>query len=488
MNRENLLKYFYSTLLVMIILIGVLLRLKGLLTNPSMWHDECALAWNIKFKSYSELFGILRFLQVAPPFLLVVTKLLTKIFGFSEMVFRFIPFITGCLTIIGFYFLASKTLKAETTTLWATFFIAINPILISYSFEFKPYGSDVLFTIICLFFFINLDINKLNLKKIILYGFLISIIPWFSFISIFIIAGGLLNLFIQINKSYLLKEYFLKKTALSLPIIISVLIYLKVYLSNNYTGTHMVSDWQNYFVTLNPSYFIYLLAKSIRYLFFPIQYVLFSLILIIWGIKLYAQEKSSFLNISAISFILLIIASFFHLYPFYNRLILFLIPIFLLLIIKPLDLASFDKKFKLFIILFLLFFTLGPQIISTYKYIHIQHISRGENPREMMDFMAKSLKPNDVVFVNHTSNTEFAYYSSFYKIKNKVIQEVVPNNDGEKYLEFLNALKSGYYWFYLPYDSPYTPVFQYILPWAKTKKIIYSYRNNKSVLMYIYVK
>lgn len=390
----------------------------------------------------------------------------------------------GCGSIIVFYFLALRTLKLTSSVLWATFFFAINQQLINYSFEFKPYNFDVLFTIICLIFFIDLNLEKLSVKKAVLYGLLLALIPWCSFVSMFIIAGGFLNLIFKSR----LKTDWRQKIALMLPILVSGLIYLKIYLMNNYTGTHMVDYWQGSFLNANPLFFLSLMVKTIRYFFFPIQYVLFSLILLIWGIKLYAQEKSSFLNISLISFILLIIASFLHIYPFFNRLILFLVPIFLLLIIKPLDLASFDKKFKLFIILFLLFFTLCPQIISTYKYIGSKHISRGENPREMMDFMIKSLRPNDIIFVNNASNTEFAYYSSFYDIKNKVIEERVTNDGEEKYLSFLNNLKSGYYWLYLPYDSSHIQVFPYILSWVKTKEVLYNYQKNRSILMYIHIK
>ena len=68
---EVIKKNIYWILLGFIIFLGLILRLKGLISNPSMWHDECALAWNILEKSYGELFEKLRFLQVAPPMFLV---------------------------------------------------------------------------------------------------------------------------------------------------------------------------------------------------------------------------------------------------------------------------------------------------------------------------------------------------------------------------------------------------------------------------------
>lgn len=478
-------KNLYYIILFSVLLFGIFLRLKGLLMNPSLWHDECALAWNIKFKSYSDFFGILPFGQMAPPFFMIATKLITKIFGVSDIVLRFIPFAIGCLSIVVFYFLSSKVLNRNFSILFAVFLFVINQRLINYSFEFKPYGIDVFFTIIYLLFFVNLDIEKLSIKKAVFYGILLSIIPWFSFVSVFILVGGFLNLVFKNIKG--IKSNLLKKAVLALPIIISGLIYFKIYLINNYTGTGMVDYWQGSFVTANPLFFLYLLVESIRYLFFPIQYVLFSFILLIWGMIIFYREKAPFVNISVLGFILFIIASFFHFYPFSSRLILFLLPIFLLLIVKPLDSINFGKKFKSFIAIFFLLSAFYLQINSVNYFLKSKTFSRGEYPREMMEFLVKSIKPDDIIFVNGTSDTEFAYYSSFYDIENTVIQENVTDGSKEKYLAFLNSLKPGYYWFYLPYDSSRVSVFPNILSWAETKKVIYSYKNNKSILMYVYV-
>lgn len=477
MSKTDLNKYLYYLVLGLIILLGFYLRSKGYFTNPSFWHDECGLAWNIKFKNYSELFGNLRFLQVAPPFFLLSTKFLTNIFGFSEVIFRLIPFLTACLSIIGFYFIARKVLNKKSSLIMAVFLFVINYRLINFSFEFKPYESDVFFTIICLLFFINLDIEKLNIKKALFYGLLLSIIPWFSFVSVFIMAGGFLNL---VFKENLFKN---KKVLLLVPLIISLLIYLKVYLFTNYTGTHMVTDWQNYFVTANPLSFLYLLAESIRYLFFPIQYVLPLLILFIYGVITYSKEKSKFFHVAILSFFAFIIASFFHIYPFGDRVITFLIPIYLLFLIKPLDLISFDKKIKSLVIVLIFSLGFSSQVVWTGSYIHSKGISKGEHAREMMKFLVENIKKDDIIIVNNFSNTEFAYYSSFYDIKNQVIQE--PQKSDQ--IKFLDSIKKdSYCWFYVCFGNP-----QQILLWSyKNAKIIKIIHDNKAsnYLIYAYIK
>lgn len=495
MKRENVKSYWYSILPCAVILLGVLFRLKGFWANPSFWHDECAMAWNIKFKSYPELFGILRFLQVTPPFFSVATKFLTQIFGYSEMVFRFIPFITGCSSIVLFYWLSKKVLTVPSSVFWATFLFSINQELINYSFEFKPYGVDVFFTLICLLLFVNLGLDKLNIKKALLYGVSIAIVPWFSFVSSFVIAGGVLNIFITEAKKKSLRNKAIY--ALFLPVFISALFYLKFYIMNNYTGTHMTSDWYNYFVTLNPIHFLYLLANNLKYLFSPLKYALFTLILLVWGVIIYKREKSEFFNISILTLLIFFAASFMHVYPFAERVILFLIPIFLLFIVKPLDLIPekfSDKKLKLFIILFLMFFTAYPQVKNIYEFAYAKTIDRGEYPREMLAYIAKNIKPKDKIVVNSVSNTEFAYYSSFYDIKNEVIQESSKDKTkGNRFkflssLTFLDSLKPDHYWFYCPFDYEIGPVNPWFETWALRQKILYFSKNNRSTLMYVYVK
>lgn len=485
---EKIKKYWYYIILGLIFVFGVGLRAKLFLSGCSLWHDECALAWSIKFKSYGDYFSILEYMQMAPPFFMVLTKLMTKFFGLSDTVLHLLPFLAGCLSIIAFYFLAEKTLKNKPTVVLALLLFAINQRLINYSSEFKPYSFDVLFAIICLLFFMNFNLEKLNAKKALLYGALLSVVPWFSFTSVFIIAGGVLNLLFKTlknkNKTLLFPiPYFL------FPILISGLIYAKIYLLNNYTGigTGMVNYWQGSFLSANPLTFFSLLIENIRYFFHPMPYVLFPFILFFWGLGICYKEKSEFFKIFIISFILLLSASMLHIYPFGTRLVLFLLPMFLLIMLKPLD-NAFGKKIKLIIANLLVFFAFYFQIIAIDYFIHTKNLSRGEYAGEMMNYMMKNIKKGDTIFVNSVSGVEFGYYSSFYDVKNNVIQESLMNESEEKYTAFLNGLKTGYYWFYLPYDSSHSPVFKIILPWVKTKKIIYSIQKDRSVLLYVYIK
>lgn len=467
----------YCLFLTLILALGVFLRFKGFWANPSFNHDECALAWNVKFKSYSELFGVLRFIQVAPPFFLIATKFLTNLLGYSEKIFRLIPFACSCLSLGIFYLIAKKLFITKKTILLALFLFAINGMLINYSFEFKQYGVDVFFVLLLILFFIKLNLSDTSYKKLALYSVLISLFMWSSIVTAFVTASGFFNLILK-------RENYKKIAILFVPILINTLIYLKFYVLGTYQGSSagMVNYWSNQFVLPNFSNFLYLFVENLKYFFFPVKSVLFILILILGGVLLFYKEKQKdFLVISSVAFVFLVLASVFHIYPFSTRLILFLIPVIILLFSKVLDAVDFSKKTVSAVILFLMTFIVFPQINSTIKYLGGE-ISKDEFPREITEILAKKVKPNDIIFVNDLSNTEFNYYSSLYNIKNQVIQE--PNNTNNT--RILDSIKKNQYcWFYFVFRPQSTK-----LDWInKNTKIIeivkYPFNN---YLIYAYIK
>ena len=191
MINERFKNYIFYTLAAVILALGFVLRLKGFVSNPSFWLDESALGWNVLNKSYSELFDKLRFLQIAPPLFLCFTKFLIFITdGYHHMlrcdiVLRTIPFIAGNLSLILFYFVGKKVFTSKWTVLAGLIFMATNPALINYSFEFKPYNLDVLSCLVVILIFLNINFKQTTFKTLFLYGLILAVLPWFSFASVF---------------------------------------------------------------------------------------------------------------------------------------------------------------------------------------------------------------------------------------------------------------------------------------------------------------
>lgn len=481
---KKLEKYGYPIVIACIFLLGFLLRLKGMIVNPSFWHDECALGWNVIHKDYSGFFSVLRFLQVAPPFFMVLSKICTQIFGVSDLTLRLVPFFFGVSSIGLFFVLVSKIFKNRASVVASLFLFSINQNLVNYSSEFKHYSCDVFFTMLCIYLFLNLLLDKISLKKTIVYSLVLAVSMWFSFVSLFAIAAGFVVLAIKriIEKDFEIKEILI----LTVPLLISGLLYLKFYLINTYIGnqTGMTTYWASGFIAKDFSNFLHLIAFNINYLFFPITLILFVFIILLVGVYITFRENFYVGLLLFLTFVMECIVSWLGIYPFEKRAILFLLPVFLIFVCTPFEWLDIKKKIKSVIILLLYVLIFTPAILNSYYVAKIEHPSRGYYPKEMMEEMLKRIRPGDIILINQNSNTEFAYYASFHDIKNEIYQEPQKGDPGV----LLRSLKVGrYYWFYEPH-RPSIAVEDWL---SKNKNIIlyeWGYPRQLERLRYIYIK
>lgn len=467
--------YFY--VLGIVVILGILLRLKGFIINPSFWHDECALGWNILHKSYLELFDKLRFLQVAPPLFLVCSKFLVWALPVKtnasacDFVLRMLPLIIGSLSIGAFYYVCKSVVLSKWTTLIAVLLFSLNPVLISYSFEFKPYIFDVFSTLIVLFIFLNIDFLKISNKKLWLYGGILAILPWFSFMSAIVEFAGFLTLS---YKKEAPKKFFL----MALPVILSIFIYLKSFILKVYeqNSKGMLNYWQNEFVNKDFSNITQLNLENMNYFFSNLPFfscTFFVILMFIGAILFFKSGRLRFLFMSVLIESTLILASIMHVYPYSTRLIIFLIPILIIFGVKIFDI---ENKILAGI---LLTFVIIPHLIFGFNFLKLQNLHKGEFARGLITQIANNIENQDTVVVNKASNVEFLYYNSFVKLPNKTI--FLKSNP----IEELNAFSKGKYWFYMPYFDKNPKEVNEITKWLeKNSKIIFKAQSVQSTLIH----
>ncbi len=482
---EVIKKNIYWILLGFIIFSGLILRLKGVISNPSMWHDECALAWNILEKSYGGLFEKLRFLQVAPPMFLVCSKILVDIFHVKNNIFacdfvlRLIPFIFGTLSIGAFYFVCKSIFKSKWTTFFAVLLFSLNPTLINYSFEFKPYILDVFSAIVCLWIFLNVDFEKTTQKMILVFASILAILPWFSFMSVIVIFAGFMTLSFKRENP---KNFFL----LFFPAIISGFIYLRTFILNIYgqNSNGMVGFWQNEFVARDLSNLTQLNMSNLSYFFsyLPLFSCTFLTILMFVGLILFFKDTNwRFILITALTESALILASILHIYPYSQRLIIFLIPFILIFAVKIFDI---NNKILAGILISLIIL---PHLFFSINFIKISNLNKGDFAREIMLQMAEKIQPNEIIVINPSSNAEFCYYDLFFNLKNDKIflnPKSKTKNDIEKELNE-RVVNGQNYWFYMPYDySPKKFEINEIKNWIeKNSKVEFNLNSTQSTLI-----
>lgn len=478
-------KYLYIVSIVFIFVLAFLLRIKSYLLARPLWHDECSLAISILKRDIFGFFQPLEHSQKAPVFFMILTKIITYFGGVRELALRFIPFLSALLSVIVFFFLSKKLFTNKFTVLVANLLFAVNYQLIYYSQEFKQYSFDVLLFLCSILFFGKLNLDKISYKNIFILSLMSLILILASFPCAFIIGAYILYCFL--NKTNLKKII-----AYGLPLIIICCLYYIVFLQN--VQTNEIADyfgyWTNGFLTFNINSILNVFRENFNYFFGPNNFALIGFVLFIWGIFLFIKAKNKTNNIILLSFLFVLLASMMQIYPIWQRTALYLLPILILLISKPVDLISLNNKFKssLIILLFLIcFYNYNFEYLKLF--LNKNTFSRGEFPNEIATYMFSHINNKDIIIVNNASVSEFEYYSSFYTFNNTVLKEKLPKKFDEKeYFQLLNNLPKGYYCFYLPYDYSHTKVVPIIDSWAKTKKIIYEFKKNRSVFLKVYVE
>lgn len=481
--NEYVKKYGYYLILACILVFGFFLRLKWLAVNPSFWDDECSLAWNVIHKSYLDFFSVLNYTQVAPPFFMILSKFITHIFGVRDFVLRLTPFLFGIFSMILFLLVSKEIFENKLTVIISNLIFSINQTLINYASEFKQYSCDVFFTLLCFYLFLDLLSKKTSIKKNILYSAIFIVSTWFSFVSVFIITAGFMGLFIKQLKEK--KFDFKNSLILVLPVFVNCLFYLNFYIIKTYTSniTELNNYWHNSYIAKDFSNLLFLVKNIISYFIFPSQFTLPAILAIIAGMCILFKKKPYPTLILLITILLEGFASWLGYYPFEKRVILFLLPIVLLFIAAIFEAFDFKHKFKSFFILICFFVLFAQPLLYNFAYIKAKSPNRGYFPREMMELMLKNIKPDDIIVINRYSRTDFAYYSSFYKINNKVILE---GQKGDR-LQFLNSLpRQKYYWLYLPFGK--SPTFDKWI-YGNNNKVLQEAKGRiHSQLVYLYAK
>ena len=92
----------------LLLLLGLILRLRQYFFNRSLWADEAALALNIVHRSLSELTQPLDYGQASPLGFLFGVKIFANLFGNYDYVLRLFPLIAGLLALFLMGVLAKK--------------------------------------------------------------------------------------------------------------------------------------------------------------------------------------------------------------------------------------------------------------------------------------------------------------------------------------------------------------------------------------------
>ncbi|PPK86322.1 hypothetical protein CLV84_3247 [Neolewinella xylanilytica] len=148
-----------------------------------LFLDEANLARNLYDRSFAGLFRPLDHEQYAPPLYLLLTKLLAELLGYLEYVLRLPALLGGIIGIVAL-FRAGQRLQLGHWTLLPLALLFVNPTVLHYVTEFKPYGTD-LGVAACL---LAAELRPARGNKL-AWGLAGVLLPWVSLPSVFVLAA-----------------------------------------------------------------------------------------------------------------------------------------------------------------------------------------------------------------------------------------------------------------------------------------------------------
>jgi hypothetical protein len=408
---------------VLLIVVGIVFRLRQYLTGRSLWVDEAMLALNIVNRNMTALFKPLDYDQGAPLGFLLVEKVFNLLFGRNEYALRLFPLLIGILSLWLFYLLLQHLVQNNVAVLIALALFVFNPRLIYYSSEVKQYILDVCITVMLFLFaspFFEAKAENMDFVQLALAGF---VALWFSHPALFVLAGiglALVILFLQRHDYIGLRQIL----AVGILWVVTIgLLYLLI-LQDLQQNAYMMEYWQGAFPPMppwrDPVWFLKILNENIG-LQFGIPYGVYPVFaLMVMGWFVLWKDKRNYAVAIMLALLFTLLASSLHLYPVMERMILFTIPFGLLLIGKLLDFlysrlpsrGSFNILTTILLAGYLIYGPFSTSVGSFFTPKYFEHI------RPAMENLQSAWKTGDVMYVSNGAVPAFEFYAPMYGLEN----------------------------------------------------------------------
>lgn len=168
---------------------GAAVRLWQYLGGASLWLDELAIARNIVGRPLAALLGEpLSWSQMAPQGFLLAEKLATRALGPSDPTLRLFPLLCGLAALPLFVLVARHLLRGPGLVLGTALF-AFSPSLIFYSCEVKQYASDLAVALALLALALSLVRGSTSARRGLALGLSGAAAVWLSQAAVLVLAG-----------------------------------------------------------------------------------------------------------------------------------------------------------------------------------------------------------------------------------------------------------------------------------------------------------
>ena len=387
--------------------------------NRSYYMDEIFLLRSIISRPLTGFTTTLEWMQRAPLGFLVVERWVYQLVGRDdELIMRLFPFIVGLFS-VPLLFIILKRWTTPLVGMLASFLFATCWAIAYYSADMKPYGIDVTLTLLLTVLFGQVFYERTGRYWwLILCIVGICVIP-FSFPAVIVMASlGLTYLVAHRPSRFIIPDMLFAWRAplicYSTWLVIFAVYYRWFLIPTSGNDQQLQLFWGNLkagFLPLDATAVAWLITTAERAVENPLGFGratgdLALFLILVGSIYLLRQSKERFFFFAAPIVMSLALAAL-HVYPFVERMILFLVPNFFILIAYGVQ-SIFDylqpqyRKIGLVLV----------AIVCIYPLAHLSPIMRRQEIRPIVSYIDKHWQENDRVYVSYSSQFSFEYYAA----------------------------------------------------------------------------
>ena len=434
-NKKVINIIFYISIFF-VCLIGMFIRIYAWQHTENLFGDEGQLLHNIIGRNYLQLFLAPDGFQCCPPVFLILGKILYSIFGVDNLWLRILPFTFSVASLLLFVILSAKVINNKIGVLLSVFAFSLSEWCIFQQMFFKQYVSDCFFTVLVLLSAILLKDKKLSNHEMFLLSIFSSILVFCSYTAGFLILGIII---IYVTKNLIEAKTTNIKVKNIKPFLFYMVpftILMTIFFFINCLPTMKCENLRNFWLaeynilTFFPRNFDEL-KLFVKFMTTPFSRVYPSMIIFIITFFIIIKKDKFLCAILYLPFITASMLGLLKLYPHSpERVSLYIIPLFILIIFKSVDFISSNNK-----IISLIIITLTLSNIS-YERIYNQYskIFKGNTSSIIEEYKERYKKEKVTLFqdflkiLKYSDFTEKDYivrdYASIWVLNQKDTEKI----------------------------------------------------------------
>ena len=448
-------KRLIQLIFTVVLLLGLILRFYQYLMGRSLWDDETHLALNFMNHGFLRLLQPLDYIQAAPALFILSVKAIVEIFGYSEIAFRAFPFITSIATLPLIYFITRDLTGNKIMALIAFFVFSVNLCVIYFSSELKQYTVELAVYLVMVYLATGKNEFVADRRALLLTlaGSISMFLSSTAFIILFCIAC---NYFLNWYEQKKINKQELK---IFIPWLLAFFINYFLFIHNHPATAQQRTNYSFAFCPTN-----LLSCEFVTFLKTTIEETFFTLVLYIskdWGFAyilfliFFVAIRHIILRKQRLLFFLVCLPILLHLglsalklYPFWYRLILYLVPCFIILMALGTGLIADFLKRKLHVLVAVAAIFYGLYFFTKESFKQFPLWYREIKPA--LNYVNNSLPATAHVYITDPAHAYTYYYQRGY-VHNKIYKEVPWEIELPEFYDIVYEEKSNYLFFYGTY-------------------------------------